>query len=313
MARKIIIDTDPGQDDAVAILMALGSPEELDVQGIVTVAGNVPLSRTTDNARKILELAQRTDVPLHAGCARPMRRKPVSAEHVHGPTGLDGPSLPAPTMKVGEQHGVLFIVDALRAAKPGEITLVTLGPLTNIAMAMVLAPDIVERIAEIVMMFGAYSEGGNITPVAEFNSHVDPEAADVVLSSGVKITMVPLDVTHQCLTTGPRLKAFRGIGNACGVAICEMLAFSEGFDIRKYGWDGAPLHDPCVIAYLLAPGLFGGKHVNVGVQTGDGPTAGMTIVDWWRVTEKPANVLFLREIDVPGFYRLLTERLARLP
>jgi purine nucleosidase len=305
MARKIIIDTDPGQDDAVAILMALGSPEELDVLGIVTVAGNVPLSRTTNNARRVLELAQRADVPLHAGCARPMRRKPVTAEHVHGPTGLDGPSLPAPTMEVREQHGVLFIVDALRAAKPGEITLATLGPLTNIAMAMVLAPDIVERIAEIVMMFGAYSEGGNITPAAE--------SADVVLNSGVKITMVPLDVTHQCLSTRPRLQAFRDIGNACGVATCEMLTFSEDFDVRKYGWDGAPLHDPCVIAYLLAPKLFGGKQVNVGVQTGDGPTAGMSMVDWWRVTQKPANVLFLREVDVPGFYKLLTERLARLP
>ena len=313
MVRKIIIDTDPGQDDAVAILMALGSPEELDVQGIVTVAGNVPLSRTTDNARRILELARRADVPLHAGCARPMRRKPVTAEHVHGPTGLDGPSLPAPTMTVREQHGVLFIVDALRAAKPGEITLVTLGPLTNIAMAMVLEPDIVERIAEIVMMFGAYSEGGNITPAAEFNSYADPEAADVVLNSGVKITMLPLDVTHQCLSTRPRLQAFRDIGNACGVAVCEMLTFSEDFDVRKYGWDGAPLHDPCVIAYLLAPELFGGRHVNVGVAIGDGPTAGTSIVDWWRVMQKPANVLFLREVDVPGFYKLLTERLARLP
>jgi purine nucleosidase len=313
MARKIIIDTDPGQDDAVAILAALGSPEELDVLGIVTVAGNVPLSRTTYNARKILELAQRADVPLYAGCARPMRRKLATAEHVHGATGLDGPSLAVPTMKVREQHGVLFIVDALRAAKPGEITLVTLGPLTNIAMAMVLAPDIVERIAEIVMMFGAYSEAGNITPVAEFNSYVDPEAADVVLSSGVKITMVPLDVTHQCLSTRPRLQAFRDIGNACGAATCEMLSFSEGFDVRKYGWNGAPLHDPCVIAYLLVPELFGGKHVNVGVEIGDGPTAGMSIVDWWRVTERPVNVRFLREVDVPGLYKLLTERLARLP
>jgi purine nucleosidase len=313
MPRKIIIDTDPGKDDAVAILTALGSPEELDVQGIVTVAGNVPLAQTTYNARQILELAQRADIPLYAGCARPMRRKPVTAEHVHGSTGLAGLSLPAPTMKVREQHGVLFIVDALRAAKPGEITLVTLGPLTNIAMAMVLAPDIVERIAEIVMMFGAYSEGGNITPAAEFNSHVDPEAADVVLSSGVKITIVPLDVTHQCLSTRPRLQAFRDIGNACGVATYEMLSFLESFDIRKYGRDGAPLHDPCVIAHLLAPALFGGRQVNVCVATGDGPTAGMSIVDWWGVTERPVNVLFLREVNVPGFYQLLTERLARLP
>jgi len=313
MARKIIIDTDPGQDDAVAILLALGSPEELDVQGIVTVAGNVPLTRTTYNARQILELAQRVDVPLYAGCARPMRRKLATAEYVHGASGLDGPSLPAPTMLVREQHGVLFIVDALRAARPGEITLVTLGPLTNIAMAMVLAPDIVERIAEIVMMCGAFSETGNITPAAEFNSYVDPEATDVVLESGAKITMVPLDVTHQCLSTRPRLQAIRELGNASGIAACEMLTFSERFDTQKYGWDGAPLHDPCTIAYLLAPELFGGKRVNVRVETGHGLAAGMTVTDWWCVTERPVNALFLREVDVPGFYKLLTERLARLP
>ena len=313
MPRKIIIDTDPGQDDAVAILMALGSPDALEVLGIVTVAGNVPLARTTDNARRILELAQRTDIPLHAGCARPMRRKLTTAEHVHGETGLDGPALPPPTMKVRGQHGVLFLVDALRAAAPGEITLVTLGPLTNVAMAMVLAPDIAARIAEIVMIFGSFSEGGNITPAADFNNYVDPEAADVVLGSGVKITMVPMDVTHQCRSTPARLRAFRDLGNACGIATCEMLTFSQHFDIAKYGWDGAPLHDPCAIAYLLAPGLFGGREVNVCVETGDGLTAGMSVVDWWRVTDRPANALFLREVDAPGFYELLTERLRRLP
>jgi purine nucleosidase len=313
MRRKIIIDTDPGQDDAVAILMALGAPEELDILGIVTVAGNVPLARTTYNARQILELARRTDIPLHAGCARPMRRKLVTAEHVHGETGLDGPSLPAPTLQVQEKHGVLFIVDALRAAAPGEITLVTLGPLTNIAMALVLAPDIAERIGEIVMIFGSFSEGGNITPAADFNNYVDPEAADVVLNSGVKIAMVPMDVTHQCLSTKARLQALRDIGNSCGKATFEMLTFSEHFDVQKYGWDGAPLHDPCAIAYLLAPQLFGGRHVNVCVETGDGPAAGMSIVDWWRVTNRPANALFLREIDAPAFYQLLTRKLANLP
>ena len=313
MARKIIIDTDPGQDDAVAILMALGSPEELDVQGIVTVAGNVPLSRTTYNARQILELAQRTDVPLYAGCARPIRRRLATAEHVHGATGLDGPSLPPPTVKVREQHGVLFLIDALRAADAGELSLVTLGPLTNVAMAMVLAPDIAARIAEIVMIFGSFSEGGNITPAADFNNYVDPEASDVVLNSGVKITMVPMDVTHQCLSTKARLQAFREIGNSCGVATCQMLTFSQQFDIRKYGWDGAPLHDPCAIAYLLAPELFGGRHVNVCVETGDGLTAGMSVVDWWRVTDRPANALFLREVDAPAVYQLLTRRLGCLP
>jgi purine nucleosidase len=313
MARKIIIDTDPGQDDAVAILMALGAPEDLDILGVVAVAGNVPLSRTLYNARQILELGGRPDIPLYAGCARPMRRRLTTAEHVHGATGLDGPSLPAPSMKAQEQHGVLFLIDALRAAPPGEITLVTLGPLTDVAMAMVLAPDITARIAEIVMIFGSFSEAGNITPVADFNNFVDPEAADVVLNSGAKITMVPMDVTHQCLSTKARLEAFRDIGNACGVATYEMLTFSEHFDLKKYGWDGAPLHDPCAIGYLLAPELFGGRRVNVCVETGDGLTAGMSVVDWWRVTDRPANALFLREVDAPGVYALLNAKLRNLP
>jgi purine nucleosidase len=313
VARKILIDTDPGQDDAVAILMALASTEELEIVGIVTVAGNVPLARTTYNARQILELAGRADVPLYAGCERPMRRKLATAEHVHGPSGLDGPSLPAPTMKVQPQHGVWFLIETLRAAAPGEITLVTLGPLTNIAMALVLAPDVAARIGEIVMIFGSFSEGGNITPVADFNNYVDPEASDVVLASGVKITMVPMDVTHQCLSTKPRLQAFADLGNACGLAVSQMLTFSEHFDVQKYGWDGAPLHDPCAIAYLLTPHLFGGRQVNVCVDTSDGPSAGMCIVDWWRVTDRAPNALFLREVDPSAFYRLLTQRIGRLP
>jgi purine nucleosidase len=207
MPRKIIVDSDHGQDDAVAILMALGSPDELEIPGIVAVVGNVPLSRTIYNARQILELARRTDVPLFAGCARPMRRRLVTAKHVHGEIGLDGPSLPAPTMRVEDQHGVLFIIASLRTAMPAEITLVTLGPLTDVAMAMVLTPEIAERIAEIVMIFGSFSEGGNITPAADFNDCVDSEAADPVLNSGVKITIVSMDVTHpRChLSTGARI------------------------------------------------------------------------------------------------------------
>jgi purine nucleosidase len=307
--RNFLIDTDTASDDAVAIMMALGAPD-VRVIGLTTVAGNVGLEQVTSNALFTAEICG-SDVPVFAGARRPLTRALQDAHWFHGYDGLGDHGYPAPKRRHEREHAVEAIV-RLAHEEPG-LTLVTLGPLTNIAMAMVLAPDIVERIAEIVMMFGAYSEGGNITPVAEFNSYVDPEAADVVLNSGVKITMVPLDVTHQCLSTGPRLQAFRDIGNACGVATCEMLTFSQGFDIQKYGWDGAPLHDPCVIAYLLAGELFGGKRVNVRVEIGDGPAAGMNIVDWWRVTERPANVLFLREVDVPGFYKLLTERLARLP
>lgn len=313
MPRKIIIDTDPGQDDAVALLLALASPEDLEVLAVVTVAGNVPLSHTTANARQVLELAGRPDLPLYAGCARPMRRRLVTAEHVHGATGLDGPLLPAPTMPVQSQHGVQSLIEIFRQAEPGSITLVTLGPLANVAMAVVEAPDIASRIREIVAVLGSWSENGNITPAAAFNEYVDPEAADVVLTSGVKLTMVPMDVTHQCLTTPSRLAALRANGNVCSVAAADMLAFSEAFDVAKYGWEGAPLHDPCAIAYLIAPGMFGGRKVNVVIETAGTYTSGMSVVDWWRVTSREPNALFLREVDVDSFYALLTERLSRLP
>ena len=169
-----------------------------------------------------------------------MRRRLVTAEHVHGPTGLDGPNLPAPTMPVQSRHGVQYLIETFRQAESGAITLVTLGPLTNVAMALVQAPDIAPRIREIVAVLGTWSENGNITPAAAFNEYVDPEAADVVLTSGIPLTMVPMDVTHQCLTTPPRLSALRANDNACSVAAADMLAFSEAFDITKYGWRGRP-------------------------------------------------------------------------
>jgi purine nucleosidase len=313
MPRNIIIDTDPGQDDAVALLLALASPEDLEILGVVTVAGNVPLPHTTTNARQVLELAGRRDVPIYAGCARPMRRKLVTAEYVHGPTGLDGPKLPPPTMPVQTQHGVQYLIEAFRKAERCATTLVTLGPLTNIGMALIEAPDIAPRIREIVAVLGSWSENGNITPAAAFNEFVDPEAADVVLTSGIPITMVPMDVTHQCLSTPKRLSAMRSKGSAGAVAAADMLAFSEAFDLAKYGWEGAPLHDPCAIAYLINPAMFAGRKVNVVVETTGTYTSGMTVIDWWGVTDRPRNALFLREVDVDGFYGLLIERLGRLP
>ena len=313
MAQKIIIDTDPGQDDAVAILAALASPAELDVLAIVTVAGNVRLAQNSLNALKIVELAGRTDVPVYAGCERPLRRQLVTAEHVHGDTGLNGPQLPEPRIALQPMHGVDYLVDALLGHASGTITLCTLGPLTNIAMAMIKSPAIVPRIRQIVMMGGGYFEGGNITPVAEFNIYVDPEAADIVLRSGVPIVMAPLDLTHGMQTTRQRLEAFRALGNRAGNAVADMLDFSEEFDRRKYGWDGAPLHDPCVIAWLLRPELFEGRDINVTVELGSELTMGMTVADYWRVTDRPPNCHFLRSGDAEGFYALLYERLARLP
>jgi len=313
MPRKIIIDTDPGQDDAVAILLALASPEELDVLGIVAVAGNVGLHHNANNARKIVELSGRLDIPVYAGCARPMRRDLVTAEHVHGDTGLNGPVLPDPAIPLQAQHGVDYIIDTLMAAEPGTITLCTLGPLTNIAMALVKEPRIAERVQELVMMGGAYFEVGNITPAAEFNIYVDPEAADIVLRSGIPIVIQPLDVTHMIQSTPERLAAIKGLGNRSGQAVYDMLTFSEGFDLKKYGWAGAPLHDPTVIAYLLQPSLFEGRACHVAIETASELTMGMTVADYWHVTGKPHNATFLRSGDAEGFFKLLTERLARLP
>jgi purine nucleosidase len=310
--RKIIIDTDPGQDDAVAILLALASPEDVTVLGITAVAGNVSLDLTQKNARIICELAQKTDVPVFAGAKRPLERPLVTAEHVHGKTGLDGPQLPDPTMTLQDQHAVDFIIQTLRAEPSGTITLCPLGPLTNIAAAFNQAPDIIERVQEVVLMGGAYFEVGNITPTAEFNIYVDPEAAEIVLKSGADITMMPLDVTHKALVTKNRNDRFRALETPVGVAVAEMTDFFERFDREKYGSDGAPLHDPTVIAYLINPKLFTGRYVNVEVETKSELTLGMTVADWWRVSNREPNAMFIGDLDADGFFDLLTERLGRL-
>ena len=310
-ARKIIIDTDPGQDDAVAILLALASPE-LDVLGITAVAGNVPLRLTEKNARKICELAGRPQTRVFAGASRPMVRPLVTAEEVHGKTGLDGPDLPEPTMPLQRAHAVDFIVETLMTEAPGTVTLCPLGPLTNIGLALVREPRIAKRVSEIVLMGGGFFEGGNVTPAAEFNIYVDPHAAEVVFSSGIPITMMPLDVTHKALTTEKRVAAFRKLGSRVGSATAQMLEFFERFDEGKYGTDGGPLHDPCVIAWLIRPELFAGRQVNVSVETMSELTMGMTVVDWWGVTKRPKNAHVMRDIDADGYFELLVERLGRL-
>ena len=309
--RKIIIDTDPGQDDAIAILLAFASPE-IDVLGLTAVAGNVPLALTQKNARIICELAGRGDVPVYAGCDRPLVRKLVTAEHVHGKTGLDGPAMPDPVMPLAEGHGVDFIIETLRREAAHTVTLCPLGPLTNIAEAFRRAPDVAGRVQQIVLMGGAYFEVGNITPAAEFNIYVDPEAADIVFRSGVPIVVMPLDVTHKVLTTRARVEAFRALGTEVGRVCAEWSDFFERFDMEKYGSEGAPLHDPTVIAYLLAPGLFRGRHINVEIEVQSDLTRGMTVADWWGVTDRPANALFIGDVDAEGFFALLTERLGRL-
>ena len=310
--RRIIIDTDPGQDDAVAILMALAS-EELEVVGITAVAGNVPLELTEKNSRIIVALSGREDIPVYAGCSKPLGRELVTAEEVHGKTGLDGMELTEPSIPLEDKHAVDFIIETLRENNPGTISLCPLGPLTNIAQAMIQAPDIIERIQEIILMGGAYFEVGNVTPTAEFNIYVDPEAAKKVFSSRVPITVLPLDVTHQVLTTKTRMDKVRNIGNRTGKEVANLTTFFERFDKEKYGLDGAPLHDPCVIAYLLEPEIFEGRFVNVEIETESELTRGMTVADWWDVTDRNPNALFIGKVDSDRFFELLTERLRLLP
>ena len=310
--RKIIIDTDPGQDDAVAVLLALASPEEIEVLGITAVAGNVPLALTQRNARIVCELAGRADIPVFAGCDRPMSGDLKTAEAVHGATGLDGATLPEPTVPLRREHAVDFLIGTLRDAPPGSVTLCTLGAMTNVATAFQRAPDIVGRVAEIVVMGGAYFEVGNWSPAAEFNILVDPEAAKIVFGAGRPLTVIPLDVTHKALITPPRLQAFRDIGTRVGTVVADWLGFYERFDLNKYGWEGGPLHDPCVIAYLIRPDLFSGRHINVEIETEGRFTRGMTVADWWRVTDRHPNATFMGDIDADGFFSLLTERIARL-
>jgi len=311
-AQQIIIDTDPGQDDAVAILLALASPEELEVLGLTCVAGNVALEHTARNARVICELAGRAEMPVHAGCDRPLGCDLVTAEHVHGQTGLDGPYLPEPEMPLQEAHAVDFIIETVRARPAGTVTLVALGPLTNIATALERAPDIAAKLREIVVMGGAQHVGGNVTPSAEFNMHVDPKAADIVMRAGIPLTLVPLDLTHKVLVTPPRNSALRAIGTRVGRAVADLTGFIDRYNPDRFGEAGVPLHDPCTIGWLLRPDLFRSSKVNLTVETDDEETRGMTEMDWPGAGGRAPNATMLHDIDAEAFFDLLMERLSRL-
>jgi purine nucleosidase len=258
-----------------------------------------------------VELANRPDVPVYRGSVRPMVKELVTAEYVHGPTGLDGADLPPPALTPAHGHAVDQIVELL-TGRDEPITICTLGPLTNVALALVKEPGITSKIDLLVMMGGGFFEGGNTTPAAEFNIYVDPHAAHVVFTSGIPIVMMPLDVTHRAITTPSRLERFRDLGTAAGDSVAGMLGFYDRFDKRKYGLEGGPLHDPTVIAYLLAPELFDGKEVSVEIDTSPGPTQGMTIIDWWGVTGRDPNATVINQIDDDGFYDLLVDRIGRL-
>jgi purine nucleosidase len=310
MAERIIIDCDPGQDDAINLLLAMSSPENLDILGITTVAGNVPLPLTERNARMMCDIAGRSDVPVYAGCAVPMIRPLITAENIHGKTGVDGLEIFDPQQRLEEKTAVEFIIDTLRSAKE-PVTLVLTGPLTNIATALQRDRTIVERIDRIVLMGGAMREGGNTSPSAEFNILVDPQAADIVFNCGRPITAMGLDVTHQVLSSRERIARIRAIGNRAALATAGMLEFFSRHDSGKYGSDGAPLHDPCTIAYLLRPELFEGKSCNISIETQSPLTLGHTAVDFWGVTARPKNASWIHRVDAAGFYELLIERLSR--
>lgn len=305
---QIVIDCDPGQDDAVALMLALASPD-LEVLAVTTVAGNVPLERTSANALRIVEFARRGDIPVFAGCDQPLRRPRLTATRVHGESGLQGLDLPASALVLQPRHAVDAIVETIR--RRDDVTLCVLGPLTNVATALARAPDIAGRLGRIVLMGGARC-GGNQTPVAEYNIYADPDAAAVVFACGAPVVMIGLDVTHQALVTPARLATLRAKGGRAGHAAASLYDFPARYRPERYGAPGLPLHDPCVIAYVLRPDLFGGKECFVAVETESDLTRGQTVVDWWGRLDEAANARVLDRIDADGFFQLLVDRLARL-
>jgi len=303
----IIIDTDPGQDDAVALLMAMSARDRLEVVGITTCAGNVPLELTTANALRIVELAERMDIPVRAGCPRPIMRPLVTAPEIHGETGLAGTDLPAPRSRAQQGHGVSWLIETLLGA-PEPITVCTLGPMTNLAVALIMEPRITAHIAEIVSMGGAFS-GGNLMPAAEFNIFVDPEAASIVLGCGRPITLIPLDCTYQVRAVPQRLAAISAIGTKAATVVAQIMSYRA----TSEGGEGRPVHDACVIAYLLKPELFGGPTVPVQVETASQLTRGTTLMDRRGRSGRPANCRVLTEANTDGFFSLLGGLLAALP
>lgn len=304
---RIWLDCDPGLDDAAALLMALGAPDALVLEGVSTVAGNVGLEPVTQNAQGLLALAGRDDIPVHAGCPRPMLTAPVDAEHVHGEGGIGGVSLPTPTVPLSSVHAVEAIDAFCRRGLDGDKgTLVLTGPMTNAALAIIRAPAILEGLDQIVFIGGVALGSGNITPAAEFNFFSDPHAARVVLTSGIKCVMMGLDVTRHAAVTMDRIDALRRQGGACAETLAQIL------NIYRGQVDKAVLHDPCTIAYLLEPDLFRGKACAVDVDCESTLSLGRSIADWRRITDKPANVTVMTELEADGFFALLNRTVGKL-
>jgi inosine-uridine nucleoside N-ribohydrolase len=302
---RILIDCDPGHDDAIALLLALASPE-VEVLGVTTVHGNQTLEKTTANALRVLELAGRTDVPVAAGADRPLERDLVVAAHVHGESGLDGPVLPEPSTRPVEQHAADFLAERI---VEGAV-LVPTGPLTNVAILLERHPEAAARLGEIVLMGGAIAEG-NMTPAAEFNIWADPEAAQAVFRSGIDVTMIGLDVTHRALLTSDDAERLRATGRI-GSFVADLVEFFKRYHEETYGWDGAPIHDAVAVAEVIQPGLVTTRLRNVEIETVSELCRGRTVVDLWRRTGRAPNARVGVGIDAEAFFRLLTERIARL-
>ncbi|MCC0180561.1 pyrimidine-specific ribonucleoside hydrolase RihA [Aeromonas hydrophila] len=307
MALPVILDCDPGHDDAIALILALASPE-LKVLAVTTSAGNQTPDKTLNNALRILTLLGRDDIPVAAGANKPLARELIIADNVHGESGLDGPKLPDPGFAPVAMTALELMAKCLRES-PEPVTLVPTGPLTNIALLLAAHPELKSKIARIVLMGGA-AGAGNWTPAAEFNIYVDPEAADMVFKSGLPITMCGLDVTHEAQVMDEDIERVRAITNPVAQCVAGLLDFFMIYHRDpKWGFAGAPLHDPCTIAWLLAPALFHGVECRVDIETGGTHTSGMTVVDRYGLTGKAANALVLLGLDRAGFIDLLVTRL----
>jgi purine nucleosidase len=298
---RILIDCDPGHDDAIALLLALASPEA-ELLGVTTVAGNQTLEKTTANAIRVLEFVGRNEIPVAAGADRPLVREQVVASNVHGETGLDGPDLPPPQASPLERHAVDFLADQIRA-HAGAVTLVPTGPLTNVALLLALHPD--ARPERIVLMGGAIAEG-NVTPAAEFNIWCDPEAAARVFASGIDVTMIGLDVTHKALFTPAHVARLEG---PVGGMVSELMRFYGEFHRTVYRFDGSPVHDAVAVAHVLRPDLVTTEHLNTEIDVESELCRGRTVVDVWRRSGREPNSRVGVDIDADGFLDLLIERL----